>query len=86
MIHIFLSQKHQDKLHKIARARSQTKEQLAESILRNYLDGQSTKATAFELGQDLFGKFGSGDGSLSTARSRVLKDKLRGKYHRQWGT
>jgi hypothetical protein len=83
MIHIFLSQEDENKLGQIARARSLTKEQLAESILRNYLDGQFIKATPFELGRDLFGKFGSADGSLSTAGSRALKDKLSRKYRRQ---
>jgi hypothetical protein len=83
MIHIFLSQEDENQLGQIARASHQSKEQLAESILRQYLDEQSAETRPFELGRDLFGKFGSADGSLSTAGSRVLKDKLSRKYRRQ---
>jgi hypothetical protein len=83
MVNANLPSDYEKKLEKIANSLNLSKEQLAESILRQYLDEQSAETRPFELGRDLFGKFGSGDGSLSTARSRVLKERLREKHHRR---
>jgi len=36
--------------------------------------------TPYQLGKDLFGKYGSGKGNLSQDYKKILKEKLRGKY------
>jgi len=36
--------------------------------------------TPYQLGKDLFGKYGSGKGNLSQDYKKILKEKLREKY------
>jgi hypothetical protein len=47
-----------------------------------YFDDYQKKHSAYDLGADLFGKYGSGNGSLSQNYKQILKGKLREKHNR----
>ena len=42
----------------------------------------AAKPSAFELGRHLFGKYGSGHGSLAEDHEKLLREKLRAKHRR----
>ncbi len=48
---------------------------------KNLFTQEETEKDSYELGEEYFGKYGSGDGSLSTTYKNKLKEKLHGKYH-----
>lgn len=80
MIPIELSEDYEKKLEQIAKSRRLPKEEFVKTLLRQYVDDYYQKATPFELGKELFGKFGSGKGERSRTYKKLLKEKLRGKY------
>ncbi|MBW1787159.1 MAG: CopG family transcriptional regulator [Deltaproteobacteria bacterium] len=55
-----------------------TKSELIRKSILEYL-GKLGKANAWEVGQDLFGKYSSGIHSLSTERKEIVKKKIRAK-------
>ena len=55
-----------------------TKSELIRKSIREYLT-KLKKPTPWETGEDLFGKYSSGRGDLSTRRKDLIKDKLRAK-------
>ena len=48
--------------------------------LERYLFEYSSAPTPYQLGEDLFGKYGSDEGNRSTEYKRLLKEKLHAKY------
>jgi len=71
-------------LNVISQTEQKTKTQIIKEALQAYIvDFQSKKKqTPYELGKDLFGTCGSGDGSLSTTYKEKLTTRLNEKYHR----
>ena len=55
-----------------------TKSELIRKSILEYL-GKLGKANAWEVGQDLFGKYSSGLNNLSTERKKIVKKKIRAK-------
>ena len=82
MLTVRLPQALEDRLNQAAAAERRTKTQVIRAALENYLEAQRSKRSAFELGEDLFGRYGSGDGSLSTTYKRVLRERIRAKRAR----
>jgi hypothetical protein len=50
-------------------------QQYLESLIR-----EKCQPTAWELGQDLFGKYGSGQGNLAKDRKKILREKIHAKH------
>ena len=69
-----------DELDKKIRALSKktkaTKSELVREALTEYLETREAEDKPFDLGQDLFGRFGSGKGNLSTTYKKRIKEKL----------
>jgi len=55
-----------------------TKSELIRMSILEYLN-KLGKANAWEVGQDLFGKYSSGLNNLSTERKEVVKQRIRAK-------
>ena len=55
-----------------------TKSELIRKSINEYLN-KVKKPTPWEAGQDLFGKYSSGLGDLSTRRKDLIKDKIKAK-------
>ena len=55
-----------------------TKSELIRKSLVDYIEKLETKS-AWESGQDLFGKYASGQNDLSSNRKELLKDKFQAK-------
>ena len=82
MLTVRLPQALEDRLKQAAAAEKRTKTQVIRAALEVYLQAQRNRRSASELGDDLFGRHGSGNGNLSTTYKRALKDRIRAKRTR----
>ncbi len=69
------------KLEMVAQKKRTSKTNVIREALENLFTQEETEQDSYELGEEYFGKYGSGDGSLSTTYKTKLKEKLHGKYH-----
>lgn len=82
MISIRLDRSLEDRLQSLAEKKHLSKSKIIKEALAHYFDmtDQELKSkTAYELGNGLFGRYGSEDGSLSTTYKQKLKKKLHAK-------
>jgi predicted DNA-binding protein len=82
MISLRLSSDLDDKLNQIAKSEKSSKSEIVKRALVQYFDDYKKKHSPYELGSDLFGKYGSGDGTLSQNYKKILKEKLHEKHSR----
>lgn len=82
MISLRLSTDLEDKLNQIAKNENISKSEIVKKALILYFEDYQKTHSPYDLGADLFGKFGSGNGSLSQNYKNILKGKLREKYSR----
>jgi len=78
MLTVRLTDELERRLDSFARDEQQSKSQIVKDALLFYFDNKEVakKRTAYSLGIGLFGKYGSGDGRLSTNYKDKLKEKL----------
>jgi predicted DNA-binding protein len=69
------------KLAMIARKKRTSKTNVIREALEKLFTQEDTEQDSYALGEEYFGKYGSGDGSLSTTYKHKLKEKLNVKYH-----
>jgi len=82
MLNVRLPQELENRVKRAAAAAKRTKTQVVREALESYLGSQENLKTSYELGEDLFGKYGSGRGDLSTTYKSKLKERLRAKHAR----
>ncbi|MBN2826104.1 MAG: hypothetical protein JXQ76_12310 [Campylobacterales bacterium] len=81
MVAVRLDSLLEEQLNHYIKEHDMTKTQVIKDALQSFFDTHSsTKKTPYELGKDLFGLDGSGDGTLSTMHQKHYKAKLREKY------
>lgn len=79
MLSIRLDPKTEDELNRNAEALGVTKSEFIRQLIQEKLEANATKATPWQLGQNLFGRTGSGQRDRSRDRKKILKEKLRAK-------
>ena len=67
----------EQRLEILSREKHKSKTELIKEALENLFHQEESEKDSYELGKDLFGKYGSGDGTLSVS----YKNKLRGKIN-----
>ena len=83
MVSVRLDNTLENQLNLISSQSKKQKSQIIKEALTYYFDmlkQQSKQKTSYELGADLFGRYSSNDGSLSTTYKQKLKEKLHAKY------
>jgi hypothetical protein len=78
MITLRLDPKLEQAINNTAKNLGMTKSELIRKSIDEYL-GKLSKPNAWNVGQDLFGKYSSGQGNLSTDRKEIGKNKIRAK-------
>lgn len=68
------------KLEQIARRERRSKSEVIKTALSEYFTHHSEESTPYQLGEDLFGQFGSGEQERSVTYKQRLKGKLGGKH------
>jgi predicted DNA-binding protein len=83
MLSIRLPENLEDDLNLLAEREKTTKTEIVKNALSFYMESLKSKKreTAYELGAELFGRYGSGDGELSSTYKTKLKEILREKHN-----
>ena len=71
----------EQKLDSLSRSQHKSKTELIKEALEAYLDQGNSEKDSYEIGEEYFGKYGSGIGSLSVTYKKRIKEKLDAKYH-----
>ncbi len=81
MISVRLNQNLEQELNLFAQLNQLTKTDIIKEALSHYFKTfkPKEKPTAYELGANLFGQYGSEEGNLSTNYKQLLKEKIREK-------
>ena len=80
MVTVRLSKKIEQQLAEITQIENVTRTDIIKNALQNYLDKYSSSKSAFNAGEDLFGKYGSTVCDKSMKYKQYLKDKLLAKF------
>jgi len=67
-------------LERLAAEERTTKTQIVRRALERYLEAQRDQRSSFELGEALFGRYGSGESTRSTTYKHRVREKLRAKH------
>ena len=78
MITLRLDQKLEQQVNNTAKNLGLTKSELIRKSINEYLS-KLKQPNAWEIGEDLFGKYSSGLGNLSSDRKELVKSKVRAK-------
>jgi len=82
MISLRLNTDLENKLNQIAKSEKLPKSEIIKRALVSYFKDFQKIHSAYDLGKDLFGKYGSGKGDLSAKYKTILKENLNEKYSR----
>ncbi len=81
MASVRLPLKIEQKLEIISQRKNKTKSDIIREALENYFAANANEKSAYEIGCGYFGKYGSGDGTLSTTYKNKVKNKIKEKLH-----
>jgi predicted DNA-binding protein len=76
-----LPQDTEARLAALAEERNQSKSYIIQKALAFYLAEEYSEKDSYKLGEDYFGRYGSGDGNLSKDYKKRLREKLHAKHH-----
>lgn len=79
MISLRLPLELEKKLEEFSVKEQMTKSDIIREALQEYMDKREREKHPYLLGEDLFGKYGSGSGSLSTQYKRTVREKIHAK-------
>ena len=80
MVTIRLPEEMESQLQTLTQIENSTKTEIIKNALTEYLHKHLQERTAYELGEDLFGRFGSGDSDRSTTYKQRIKKLLDEKH------
>ncbi len=69
----------EQRLEILAREKHKSKTELIKEALEKYFYQEESEKDSYELGEEYFGRYGSGDGSLSVSYKEKIKDKINAK-------
>jgi hypothetical protein len=70
------------KLTAFSRSKQTTKSDIVKEALAAYFAREEAQKDSWEIGEPYFGRYGSGDGTLSASYKARLKEKLHAKHPR----
>lgn len=71
----------EQKLEILSRKKHKSKTDLIKEALENLFFQEESEKDSYELGEEYFGKYGSGDGTLSVSYRDKIKDKINAKLN-----
>jgi predicted DNA-binding protein len=71
----------EQKLDAASKVQHRPKSEFVKEALAQYFVKEATEQSSWELGQSYFGKYGSGDGSLSATYKQRLREKIHASTH-----
>jgi len=82
-ISLRLSKKLEQALGQAARLAGISKSEFVRRCLEQHLADEESRPSAYELGKDLFGRYGSGRGDLARNSEKYVKEIIRAKANRR---
>jgi len=79
MISIRLPQELEEKLASLSASQRVTKSDIVKQALEDYFERYEEARRPYDLGKDLFGKYGSGVGTLSRDYKKRVREKIHAK-------
>ncbi len=80
-----LTEETERKVKTIAKIEGKTESEIIRIALQDWLEKHSAKKTAYELGKDVFGKYGSAHPINSSAeRKNIIREAIREKNNRRF--
>jgi predicted DNA-binding protein len=76
MTSIRLSKELEEKLNSLAERENITKSEIIKEALEEYIIDYEKKANPYDLGEEFFGRFGSGHGDLSASYKQKVRNKI----------
>jgi len=80
MITVRLSPEIKQRLEVLAKSKNKSKSAIIKEALILFMLKEESLKDSYELGKEYFGKYGSGDGNLSTNYKKKIKEKLDAKH------
>jgi len=71
----------EQKLDSLSKQQHKSKTEIIKEALEIFFNTEKDDKDSYELGLNYFGKFGSGDGTLSVNYKRKIKEKINAKYN-----
>lgn len=72
---------YEQKLDSLSFIQKKSKSDIIKEALDVFFHQEESQVDSFKLGEGYFGKYGSGDGTLSVTYKKKIKEKLNAKYH-----
>lgn len=79
MISLRLPKELEEKLESLSKKEQVTKSDMIREALEKYLVDIEKSKHPYKMGEDLFGRYGSGDGKLSIEYKKKVREKIYGK-------
>lgn len=79
MISLRLPKELEEKLESLSKKEQVTKSDMIREALEKYLADIEKSKHPYKMGEDLFGRYGSGDGKLSIEYKKKVREKIYGK-------
>ena len=71
----------EQRLEVLARQRHKSKSDIIKEALESLFYQAESEKDSYSLGEEYFGRFGSGDGTLSISYKERIKENINAKYH-----
>ena len=71
----------EQKLQSMSITQHKSKSELIKEALERFFSIEDSRKDSYEIGKDIFGKFGSGQSNLSHDYKQILKEKIRAKHN-----
>lgn len=76
MISVRLSKELEKKIDLLSKQENVTKSDIIKEALNNYFIDYEKKYSPYDLGEELFGKYGSGKSNLSESYKKKVREKI----------
>ncbi|MCG8513887.1 MAG: ribbon-helix-helix domain-containing protein [Halanaerobiales bacterium] len=76
MISVRLSKELEEKIELLSKQENVTKSDIIKEALREYVINHEKNCNPYDLGKELFGKNGSGEGNLSESYKKKVREKI----------
>ncbi len=76
MLSVRLPKELEEKINYLAKQGNKTKSDIVKEALEKYIIENEKKAYPYDLGKEFFGKYGSGEGDLSTRYKQEVGRKI----------
>ncbi|SDC82069.1 MULTISPECIES: CopG family ribbon-helix-helix protein [unclassified Candidatus Frackibacter] len=76
MISVRLSKELEEKINLLSQQKDLTKSDIVKEALEMYIEKEEEQKKPYELGEEFFGKYGSGQGDLSTQYKKKVSEKI----------